>query len=116
MPREGSRDLTKEKFWRREVGGQARSGLSVRVWCREHNLNEPAFYWWRRRLGQTQRRRKSRFRKPALVPVRVSVLKADSAESSIEIVLPGARRIRVSGPVDRQMLADVVAVLEAPGC
>lgn len=116
MPREGSRDRTKEKFWRRVVGGHARSGLPVRAWCREHDLNEPAFYWWRRRLARTDRERKSRFRKPALVPVRVSVPEADSAESSIEIVLPGARRIRVSGPVDRQMLADVLAVLEAPGC
>ncbi len=36
MPREGSRDLKKEKFWRRMIGGQARSGLSISGWCRRH--------------------------------------------------------------------------------
>lgn len=112
MPREGSRDLTKEKFWRRVVGGHARSGLSVRAWCREQGLNEPAFYWWRSRLARTDRKPKTRFRKATLVPVRVVLPEADSAERSIEIVLSGARRIRVRGPVDRQMLADVLAVLE----
>jgi transposase-like protein len=96
--------------------GQARSGLSIRVWCREHDLHEQAFYWWRSRLAQTDRRQKPRYRKPALVPVRVSAPEADRAEGGIEIVLPGDRRVRVKGRVDRQTLVDVLAVLEAPPC
>ena len=38
------------------------------------------------------------------------------AEGQIEIVLSGDRRIRIHGPVDRQMLADVLAVLGASPC
>lgn len=134
MAREASRDQTKERFWRRLVGGQARSGLSVRAWCHEHDLNEPTFYWWRRRLAldsrqdrhaiserrgrvachglaRTERKRESRFRKPTFVSVLVSQPEVDNAASFIEIVLPGDRRIRVSGAVDRRALADVLAVM-----
>ena len=116
MARGGKRDKTKEQFWRRMVHGQARSGLSIRAWCREHDLNEPAFYWWRSRLGRTDRKQESRFKKPTLVPIRVSPSETGSAEGTIEILLSGDRRVRVSGPVDRQALADVLAVLEAPVC
>jgi transposase-like protein len=116
MPRDGRRDPTKEKFWRRRVFGQAKSGLSIRAWCREHDLREPAFYWWRARLARTGRGRKARSRKPTFVPVHVSAQETTSVDGPIEIVLAAGRRIRVRGPVDRQMLADVLAVLEAPPC
>jgi len=36
-----------------------------------------------------------------------------SEEGRIEIVLPGHRRVRVMGSVDKGMLADVLAVLAA---
>jgi hypothetical protein len=48
--------------------------------------------------------------------VRVSAEDVIRADGQIEIALSGDRRIRLSGPVDRQMLADVLAVLEAPRC
>ena len=114
MPRLGRRDSTKEKFWRRMVIGQARSRLSIRAWCREHDLHEHAFYWWRVRLARTGR--KVRSRKPTFVPVRVSAQGVSGTEGQIEIALSGDRRVRLSGPVDRQMLADVLAVLEARPC
>ena len=116
MPRGGRRDAGKEKYWQRMVRGQARSGLSIRAWCRARDLQEPAFYWWRARLGRTDRSRKARSRKPTLIPVRVSAQEKTDPEWQIEIVLAGDRRIRVRGPVDRPMLADVLAMLEAWPC
>ena len=123
MPGVRRRDPTKEKFWRRMVVGQGRSGLSIRAWCRRHALQEPGFHWWRRELARrdaAEQRRRPRRRKPSFVPVRI-VGPSAPAESSqpdgqIEILLSGDRRIRVHGPVDRQTLADVLAVLEAPPC
>jgi len=106
------RDLKKERFWRRMVQGQARSGLSVRAWCLKHRLNEAGFYGWRKELA----RRDTEQPGPAFVPVRVAEDGAVSAGGRIEIVLAGGRRVRVSGPVDRRMLADVLAVLEGPAC
>lgn len=110
----GRRDARKEKFWRRMVRGQARSGRTIRVWCREHDLKEPAFYWWRARLAQSEPKRRPR--PPTLVPVRVSAPEAPGAEGTIEIALREDRCIRVRGRVDRRVLADVLAVLEAPLC
>jgi hypothetical protein len=146
MPRGGRRDAVKEKFWRRMVRGQVRSGLSIRAWCRARDLHEHAFYWWRSQLALNARRnrqaiskrrsrvachglaradrgRTRRSRKPAgfaerrgFVPIRVSAPETAGFERPIEIVLPRDRRVRVRGPVDRQMLADVLAAMEASPC
>lgn len=115
MVRRRSRDPKKEAFWRRTIGRQPGSGMSVRAWCSRHSVRESSFYWWRRQLA---RRDASA---PALVPVRVT---ADQSEtnafhlsavngslSRIEIVFPARRRVRLIGPVDRQALSDVLAVL-----
>jgi transposase-like protein len=116
MARGVRRDKTKEIFWRRMLRGQAGSGLSVRAWCRKHNLHEHGFYWWRVRLARSGRGGKVRSTKPTFVPVRVSAPGVSGTEGQIEIALSGDRCIRVHGPVDRQMLADVLVVLEAPLC
>jgi len=88
---------------------QARGGLTVRKWCRRHRLREPAFYWWRRQLAR-------RDAETTFVPVRVTEDRSADGGGRIEIVLGGGRRIGVCGPVDRQTLADVLAVLEASPC
>ena len=43
------RDATQ---WRALIDRQARGRLSVRAFCRQHDLNEASFYAWRRRLGR----------------------------------------------------------------
>jgi len=43
---------SKELLWRRMVRQQASSGMSVRAWCRQQNINESGFYWWRRELAR----------------------------------------------------------------
>ena len=115
------RDRKKEIFWRRMMGAQPRSGMSVRAWCREHALRESSFYWWRRRLAL----RDEGSRATSLVAVRVVAERdgdrrddGDDRDDSnagrasrIEIVFPDARRVRVVGPVDRRALTDVLAVL-----
>jgi len=42
----------RRKHWQAIVAGQEASGKSVREFCRERNLAEHAFYWWRRRLHE----------------------------------------------------------------
>ena len=46
------RSVEKERFWREQLRGHASSGLSVRAWCREHEISEPSFYAWRRELAE----------------------------------------------------------------
>ena len=109
------RDRKKEVLWRRMMGAQPRSGLSVRAWCREHALRESSFYWRRRQLAL----RDEALRATTLVPVRV-VAELDGDERDdrgaggagrLEIVFPDARRVRVVGPVDRRALTDVLAAM-----
>ena len=110
MARSKRRDGKKEAAWRQRLRQQAQSGLSVRAWCRQQDTRESAFYWWRTQLARRDRVA------PTFVPVHVTAESATvAATGRIEIVLAGDRRVHVVGPVNRQALADVLAVLtEAP--
>jgi transposase-like protein len=107
------RDEGKSGFWRKTIGEQRGSGQSIRAFCRTHGVPESRFYFWRRELV---RRQADRTTPSVFVPVRVTEQAPSTASGRIEIVLGGGRRVQVAGPVDRQALADVVAVLEADAC
>ena len=89
--------------------------MSVRAWCRKHAVRESSFYWWRTQLARREAKAS------ALVPVRITADRSASdafdlpagigPASRMEIVLPRGRRVHVIGPVDRQALTDVLAVL-----
>ena len=108
-------DRKKELFWRRVIRTQPSSGMSVRAWCSKHSVGESSFYWWRRQLARRDAHA------PVLVPVRVAANRSASdvfdvsalngSLSRIEIALPAGRCVRLFGPVDRQALTDVLAVL-----
>lgn len=121
MARLRGRDAKKERFWRRAVGGQRRSGLTVRAWCARHGVRETSFYWWRRELVRREAEQPSLARRDAasplvsFAPVQVTA-ESDGARdgsSRIEIIFPDACRVSVVGPVDRRVLADVLAVLHS---
>ena len=89
-------------------------------------LPESAVYFWRRELQRRQAEPQRPTDLPA-TPAFVAVRVEDSSSSSIagrpngteyriEIELPGGRRVHVVAPVDRQTLADVLAVLEGRPC
>ena len=46
------RSEAKERLWRKQVMSWQRSGLSIRQYCQQHQLNEPNFYAWRRELAR----------------------------------------------------------------
>jgi len=109
--RAATRDRKKETVWRKHISALADSGLSVGAYCRQHGLPAHGFYWWRRELARRDAEQPS---PPAtFVPVTVAArTPASTGKGRIEIILPGDRRVRVVGSMDRQMLADVLAVLE----
>jgi hypothetical protein len=102
-----ARDRKKEVFWGKHIQRQPRSGESIRGYCRRHALKEPSFYWWRSNLA----RRETPAPKPAFVPVHI----VTDTPALIEIVLPGGKQVRISGPVDKQALADVLTALATSG-
>jgi hypothetical protein len=130
MAKGPKRESTRESFWRRLIRGQAGSGMSIRAWCRRHSVQEASFYWWRRELAHRDGDRRSpRGRavgrsgtewrnpdraKPVFVPVRLAENSPTGPEAEIEILLAHDQRVRIRGPVSRQTLADVLAVLMTP--
>ena len=50
MANSGLRDLKKEASWRQVILAHAGSAMSVRAWCRDRQVSEAGFYWWRRQL------------------------------------------------------------------
>ena len=133
MAKGANRDKGREARWRRIVGQHARSGLTIRQFCRDNDLTESAFYFWRCELQRRDRQRPQRRRGPVrqgqdrqrgsmdaasrqpasatFVPVSISP-QSRSQAADIEIVLPGGARVRVGSEVNRRALADVVAVLQ----
>jgi len=105
-----SRDPRKEQQWRRWIQQWQHSGLSVRDFCARHDLAEPSFYAWRRELQQRQT--PTRF-----LPVRVVADEEPAHAGSVEVVLTGGRRVRVSPGFDPATLRQLLAVLaEVPPC
>jgi hypothetical protein len=135
MARKGERDPGRERFWRAVLKRREQSGLSVKAFCHQQRLSEASFYYWRRELTRRDLERRSsarrerafrsalpgRSRKPraASQPLfrELAILGGPSSvDGGLEIVLPDSCRVHVSSGVDRQLLADVLATLEARRC
>jgi hypothetical protein len=118
------RDPARERFWRRTIRDQQRSGLSVRDFCRREGLKDGAFRWWRQELSRRDReaavdpRGERTEAAPAFLPVRVVDPEgiAPRPAPPIEIVLPTGPTVRVPSGFDPRTLGDVLAVLEGRPC
>jgi hypothetical protein len=71
-------------------------------------VNEPRFYWWRRKLDQNDHR------KPPFLPVHIVADEVqEPAARGIEIVLANGRCLRVQPGFDADTLVKLVDLLEA---
>ena len=43
-------DVEKARYWQRTISEAARSGMSIRAFCRQRRLRKSRFYWWQRKL------------------------------------------------------------------
>ena len=103
---------SRQEFWQQVVARQHTSGLSINRFCVQEGLATATFYTWRRRLEQGGGGRGGRPAPVGFAPVQVQPEAAPAAMvGSLEIFLPRDRRVRLTGPVDRQQLADVLAAL-----
>ena len=109
------RDPAKERFWRETLREQVASGQSVRAFCRQRQLNESAFYFWRRELKQRKAQKEDGTEGNRLfVPV-VAEPVAEATASSMEMTLPSGAVLRWSGG-DTDAAAEWIAKLEARLC
>lgn len=107
------RDLAKEEFWRGVVTRHAASGLSVRLFCRQEQLTESAFYAWRRTLAERAAVRATTDAPPAFVPA--VVVNEQSAEQSVSLELRSGNVLRWPRSLPVAQLAELVRALEQRG-
>jgi hypothetical protein len=110
-------DADKARYWRKVIHEAARSGESIREFCRQRRLTVSQFYWWQRRLQQPRpagtKRRASSGTAASFVLVSEE---GSSSEAGIELVLGNGRRLRIHKGVDEATLRSVLAALEQAGC
>jgi len=107
--------------WRQIIERQKSSGQTVSAFCRDGGIKPSSFFAWRRRLaGEVPGARK-------FVEVTASAASAGGkssrrsgdddgpadASSSIELCLGGGRRLRVRRGFDRELLLELLSVLES---
>jgi transposase len=90
--------------WRERIAEHARSGLSIKQFCKDRGVAEHAFYAWRKRLRETGA---VRF---ALVD-RTGA--AQAPESNLELLLVSGERLRIGAGVDAATLRTVLEALRA---
>ena len=92
--------------WRDLIRRQQASGLSVAAFCRQNRIAESSFFAWKRRVISSPVA-------PAFVEAKVTAsLPAVRAAGVLEIRLRGGRRVLVHAGFDRNLLAELITVLE----
>lgn len=90
--------------WRERIAEHARSGLSIKQFCKDRGIAEHCFYGWRKRLREAE-------------PVRFALVdhvRAPHApEWSLELLLVTGERLRIGAGVDAATLRTVVKALRA---
>jgi transposase-like protein len=109
------RDPAKERLWRETLREQTASGQSVRAFCRQRQLNESAFYFWRRELTQRQTQKEGNVKSDTLFVPLVAEPVAETTEPSMEMVLPSGAVLRWSGR-DPDAVIEWIAKMEARLC
>jgi transposase len=111
-------DIAKHRRWQRTIAEAARSGLSIREFCRQRKLTVSHFYWWQRRLEMDVRKGLSRKADGGQRPASFALVSDDPAatDAGIELVLGDGRRLRIHKGVDGETLRAVLAAMESAQC
>ena len=108
--------MEKAQFWQSAIREAARSGGSIREFCRRRKLHESQFYWWQRRLSLTRRPAKRNERSAGPASFALISDAPGTNDAGIELVLAGGRRLRIARGVDEATLRAVLAAVEPEGC
>jgi hypothetical protein len=114
----GRKDTEKQRYWQRTIREAARSGLSIREFCRQRKLSVGQLYWWQRRLKEARHPQTSRKPGAAGGPASFALVSDEpgTLDAGIELVLDDGRRLRIRRGVDEETLRSVLAAMESPGC
>lgn len=119
--RKAKRRAAKEKYWRTLVDEHIDSGLSVIEFCKRKGISWNSLKRWRQELvdveqqvfSSTSVRQKNPFVQVAVPELAAS---AKSANSEVEIILPGNSKIIVTEQTSFALLAKLLKALKEPSC
>jgi len=114
-----ARRAAREK-WRRIIEAQSVSGQTVAAYCRNQAITQASFFAWKRRLRPTVQAclepvegatefveiRTAAEAKPAIADAVVG------SSPAIELCLAGGRRLLLRRGVDRELLLEMIGILE----
>lgn len=90
--------------WRERIAEHARSGVSIKQFCKDRGIAEHVFYYWRKRLRPAE-------------PVRFALIDRTGAacapEWNLELLLVSGERLRIGAGVDAATLRLVLEALRA---
>ena len=121
-------ELEREEYWQGVIRQQENSGGSISAFCREHEVAEGSFFYWRRKLTkrgpQKESVRKGKGPRPSgpgnnavakFVPVDISA-SSDRTRTGCEVVLPDGCRIIVPTQCDAGWLREILGALGERTC
>ena len=108
-----NRDVEKQRYWQRTIGDAARSGMSIREFCRQHRLRESQFYWWQRKLKTRRQERNKPTSSGGAASFALVSEDGASIPAGLELVLRDGRRLRISQGVQEETLRAVLAAMES---
>ena len=111
-------DVEKRRLWQRTIGEAARSGVSIREFCRQHRLKESQYYWWQRKLkaGRQERTLRRQGIDRGATSFALVSDEPGATDAGIELLLSDGRRLRISKGVDEETLRAVLAAVEPSRC
>jgi len=118
MSGRGKGDAEKARYWQRTISEAARSGISIRQFCRQRRLKESQFYWWQHKLrarGQTGTMSKPGGHRRSTSFALVSE-EAGATDAGSELILGDGRKLRIRQGVKEETVRAVLAALEPQPC
>jgi len=107
------KDVKKQRYWQRTMGEAARSGMSIREFCRQRQVKESQFYWWQRKLKADRQEPKAAPGGDGRASFALVSEEGGSMPAGLELVLRDGRRLRISKGVEEASLRAVLAALES---
>jgi transposase-like protein len=103
----------RREYWRRILAECARSGRSIRVFCRERQVEEHLFYRWRRVLEEEVGAGRQPAGAPRFVLVSPQAEAGAEANSTLELLVERGWRLRIPAGADESTLRAVLVSLAA---
>ncbi len=106
-------DVEKQRYWQRTIGDAARSGMSIREFCRQRRLRESQFYWWQRKLKVRRQERSEPARQNRAASFALVSEDGMDMPAGLELVSRDGRRLRISQGIQEETLRAVLAAMES---